>query len=398
MTDEIRVAQVLRFCNDEYGLSVPGQRLQDPRQAPQLPPAMIGMGLITGAALGIESLRQLDRFLRQPAARRLLGSPRPRVASDSTVARVVGTLEAGSVRDVLQAITHGLRGQGEGKLELPDRGRTRVGAVDGSSFGPLHASVFAQLGTLELLEDLEPWEKAGKERPASYRLLRRMVEREGKGFLELVAADGLYATRDFFRFCWEELGCHAVVKTDEETLTLRQDADGLFDASPRRREGIADVEGVEAQRAVAYRIWAASGFEWEGLASPLRIARVGEEPLKGPHRGETSLFDVLPTDLALSARDLREVAPARWREENKGFKALNEQGHAKHAFVREPGALARLVLLLFLAFVLLQASRLRVEAGKAPLGLAPAWEPIAFRFLRQLLWISLGRMQPVGGG
>jgi hypothetical protein len=71
---------------------------------------------------------------------------------------------------------------------------------------------------------------------------------------------------------------------------------------------------------------------------------------------------------------------------------------AKHAFVREPGALARLVLLLFLAFVLLQASRLRVEAGKAPLGLAPAWEPIAFRFLRQLLWISLGRMQPVGGG
>ncbi len=254
MWDAISMTHFLRFCNQEYGLHAQVQRIQDTRRAPQIPTPMICLGLIAGAALGIESLRQLDRFLRQPAARRLLGSSRGRVASDSTVARVVGTLEAGSVRAVLQAITGGLRGQGYGKLALPDRGRTRVGAVDGSSFGGLTASVFAQLGALELLEDLEPWEKRGKELPASYRLLRRVVEREGKGCIELLAADGLYATRDFFRFCQEELGCHAVVKTDEETLTLRQDADGLFDASPRLGEGIEYMEGVDAQRAVAYRI------------------------------------------------------------------------------------------------------------------------------------------------
>ncbi len=198
---------------------------------------------------------------------------------------------------------------------LPERGRTRVGAVDGSSFGPLNASGFAFLETLELLADLEPWEKQGKELPASSWLLQRVVEREGKGFIELLATDGLYATRDFFRFCQEELGCHAVVKTDEESLTVRQDADGLFEAYPR----------------------------------------------------------------------LREVAHARWLEENNGFKALNEQCHAKHAFVREPGALARLVLLLFLAFTSLQAYRLAIEAVKEHLGLAAAWEPLAFRFLRQLL-------------
>ncbi len=99
MSDEIGAAQFLRFCNDEYSRRVQVQRLQDTRQAPQIP-SDICMGLMAGAALGIESWRQLDRFLRQPVARRLLGNSRARVASDSTVTRVVGTLEAGAVRRI----------------------------------------------------------------------------------------------------------------------------------------------------------------------------------------------------------------------------------------------------------------------------------------------------------
>ncbi|MBI3988194.1 MAG: hypothetical protein HY347_01115 [candidate division NC10 bacterium] len=74
----------LRFCNQEYGWHAQVQRLQDTRQTPQIPTAMICLSLLAGAALGVESLRQVDRFLRQPAARRLLGRSRPRVASDST--------------------------------------------------------------------------------------------------------------------------------------------------------------------------------------------------------------------------------------------------------------------------------------------------------------------------
>jgi len=387
----------LRFCNQEYGLHAQVQRLQDTRRAPQIPTPMIVMGLIAGAALGIESLRQLDRFLRQPVARRLLGSSRPRVASDSTVVRVVGTLEERSVRAVLRAITGGMRGRGYGKLPLPDRGPTRVGVVDGSSFGKLTASVFAQVGELELPEDLEPWEKPGKELPASYRLLRRVVAHRGQGWIELLVSDGLYMTREFFQFCREELGCHGVVKTDEETLTLREDADGLFDAA-LHLPGVESVEGVDAPRAVAYRIWAASGFEWEGVPYPLRVARVWEEHLKGPHRGKTTGFYVVTTDLSLSPRDLREVAHNRWLLENNGFKSLNEQCHSKHVFVRDSETMKRVVLLSFLAFALIQVYRLWAEAMKERLELAAGWEPIAFRFLRQMLWISLGRVELAGVG
>lgn len=300
---------------------------------------MICMGLLTGAARGIERLRQLDRFLRPPVARRLLGSSRARGASDSTVARVVSPLVEGSVRAGRLAITGGLRGQGEGKLALPDRGRPRIGAVDGASVGPLNASVFTSPGTLELLEDLEPWEK------------------RGQGWTELLVSDGLYMPRAFFCFCREGLGWQGVVKTDEETLTLREEADGLSEASPRLQEGIEYGEGGMPNGPGSIGSGAASGFEWEGLAAPLRIARVWEEPLKGPHRGETSRFDVLTTDLAWSARDRREVAHAQWLEENNGCKALNAQGHAQHAVVRDPGAMARWVLLLLLAFALLQAYR-----------------------------------------
>ncbi|MBI3988195.1 MAG: hypothetical protein HY347_01120 [candidate division NC10 bacterium] len=67
--------------------------------------------------------------------------------------------------------------------------------------------------------------------------------------MELLVGDGLSRTREFFRFCREELGCHGVVKTDEETLTLRQDADGLFDAAPLF-PGVESVEGLDAERAV----------------------------------------------------------------------------------------------------------------------------------------------------
>lgn len=168
--------------------------------------------------------------------------------------------------------------------------------------------------------------------------LRRVVVQRGPGFVELLVGDGLYMTPAFFRFCQEERGCHGVVKTDEETLTLRQDADGLFDAK-LCLPGVGSVEGVDAQRAVAYQIWAASGFEWEGLADPLRIARVG----------------------------------------------------------RNPAAMVRLVLLLFLAFVLVHAYRLKIEAVKEVVSVAAAWEPVAFRFLRQLFWLSLDRVELTGG-
>jgi hypothetical protein len=397
MSDEISMADFLRFSNQHFCLQAQVQEIQDTRKAPQIPTPVIVMGVVAGGALGVESFRQLDRLLRQPSARRLLGSPRARVASDSTVARVMGTLEERSVCTVLQAITAGVRGRGYGKLWLPDRGPTRVGVIDGSGFGPLVASVFAQVGAIQLPEDLEAWEKRGKELPASYRLLRRLAARRGPGFVDLLVGDGLYMTHDFFRLCREELGCHGVVKTDEETLTLRQDADGLFDAPPPRREGVEYVEGVDAERAVAYRIWAASGFRWEGLAYPLRIARVWEEHLKGPYRGQTARFYVITTEERLSPQDLQAVGHNRWLLENNGFKGMNEQCHTKHAFIRDPVAMKRLLVLLFLAFVLVQAYRLTVEAMKGALGLA-AWEPIAFRFLRQLFWLSLALVEPAGGG
>ncbi|MBI3988196.1 MAG: hypothetical protein HY347_01125 [candidate division NC10 bacterium] len=60
--------------------------------------------------------------------------------------------------------------------------------------------------------------------------------------------------------------------------------------------------------------------------------------------------------------------------------------------------MVRFVLLLFLAFALVHAYRLKIEAVKVPLGLAAVWEPMAFRFLRQLFWISLGRGELAGVG
>jgi hypothetical protein len=288
--------------------------------------------------------------------------------------------------------------QGEGKVSLPQAGRLKMGVVDGTCFGPLYASAFSQPGEVDMPLDLEPIEKQGKELAASTRLLKRLVQRYGMGFVDLLVGDGLYAYREFFRFCRQSLGCDGVVKTDEKRLDVIQDAEGLFQAYPGLKDGIDYAEGVDEARGKGYQVWAASHFEWAGLEYPLRIAKVVEVVLKGKKKGQEETFYVLTTHAGLSARDLREVAHLRWHVENNTFKALNEQCHTKHGYVRDAKGMQGVLLILFVAFILIQAYRLWVESVKEKIKLASRWERVTFCHLRQWLWISLGSVMPEGDG
>jgi hypothetical protein len=81
--------------------------------------------------------------------------------------------------------------------------------------------------------------------------------------------------------CKHELGCEALVKTKEETLTILQDARGLFFGKrPEPNDTIERVAGIDNVRLDEYRVVAACGFVWQNLPFTLKVAHMWERRLK----------------------------------------------------------------------------------------------------------------------
>lgn len=220
---KISIQHFIDFCNKNFLLGPLAHWVSDNRKKPRIHSVSIFFNLFLMGALGLPSLLQLDLLLRN---KRPLPSLQP--ASDSTFTRTLALMSLYPLRLILKSISLKVIDSGKGKVELPKVGRVKVGIVDGTTFGKMYASVISIPGQVDIPIDIEPWEGRGKELPSSQRLLERFLQTYGKGFVDYMVADGLYATRDFFSFCIEKLSCHGVVKTEEERLQVIDFAEGLF--------------------------------------------------------------------------------------------------------------------------------------------------------------------------
>jgi len=201
-----------------------------------------------------------------------------------------------------------------------------VGIVDASDFGGLFASTFAITSDdVDAVIDLHPC-RFGKELAATKSLLNGLRAELGLNFVDIIVGDALYMSKEHIRECKEDFECDVLVKTEEERLTIIEDAKGLFfrmDSYPD--DGIERVSGFDEARRDEFEIIAASGFEWGGLPFSLKVAYVRERHLK-PRKGRSEIeeFWVITTDESLSGEDMRELAHRRWHIENNCFKELNE--------------------------------------------------------------------------
>jgi hypothetical protein len=264
-------------------------------------------------------------------------------------------------------------------------------------FGRFYASclqVKADRG--DFFIDLEVGEGKGKELPTTQRLLCRVARRHGMRFVDLLLADGLYITQKFLTRC-RRLGLHVLVKTSEEgSLNVLEDARSIFDSRPMA-DAVERVSGVDADRQVAYEVWAAGGFRHMGYAGSLKVARGVERSLKPRQgRGASETFWVISTDESLSAGDLRELAHRRWSIENNGFKMLNEQMNSKHVWTR--GARSRqtfevLMLCMFLSFGMLKAFEAELDEDQ----LWESWKlhQVTLGFLVGTWTAEVGQVEPL---
>ena len=114
---------------------------RDKRLQPQIPASHIGQAIIYMPSLKLESLLDVDQWSRYPVFRRLIGSDRSMVVSDSTLQRGLSQFEVEPIYATEKALYHLIVNRGLSKFQVSARKRLRVAVVDGSGFGHHFASV-----------------------------------------------------------------------------------------------------------------------------------------------------------------------------------------------------------------------------------------------------------------
>jgi hypothetical protein len=318
----MNIVKFSEYIKENFEAMTWGEKLEDKRKRPEIPTIQVFESLVQMPVFGQKTLLELDGFLRTSEAKKLHGSNRKQVASDTTVERVAEGLERKSVQEIGYEVIDRCDEEQLWDLKLPSGKKLRLGIVDGHWAGGVWASVLAIYGKTDGVVDLERYSGRGHELAASRRVQKRAFSRLGKGFFGLVAGDGLYATKDDFQLHLDH-GSHLLVKTDEETLTVVQDAKCLFQAQKKTKlEGVFSQRGHDPKRFKDYEVMWAEGLEWQGLT--LTVAWVQEWELDAKTGlVEQTEFYVLTTATGLTGEDLRELAHLRWKIENNIFKRLN---------------------------------------------------------------------------
>ena len=338
-----------QFSRSHFGLEQYTQHLADSRPRPQIKAKTIFEAVFYMGILGLGALLRLDQFVRTSKGKRLFGISKPLV-SDSTLSRSLSGMELAKLHHILQSVYAKARQMDIRRCEI-GKARWRIGLIDGSTFGRFMASCFAEMGSVCLMGDLEAIPKPGKELPSSERLLRTLCARFGPRWVDLILLDGLYVAQGFLRICLKECAIDFLIKTQEERLTILQDAMGMFQHYEDYSQDIQYVQGTDAQRMVDYQVYALDGFFLEGVDAPLKVAWIQEENLR---TGAHTEFWAITSCQQLTATDMRELAHWRWDVENKGFKTLNALVHTKHIYAHHPHAQQAITLILAIAGNLLQ--------------------------------------------
>lgn len=345
------------YCNEKFGLQAREQKIQDKRKRPLIPTSTVVKSIREMPVFGQTSLLKVDQDARSVEARKWHASKKEdMVVSDTTLARVLEGVDRAPIVKMPYKVVTELDKEGYWDWKLGTGRKIRAaGILDGSCFGGFWASVLVLAGKSEAVVDLEPYEKRGKELAASREVLRRANQELGKEFFDLILVDGLYPSEEDFRLCRDAFGSDLLVKTQEEGLTVIQDAQSLFFTRKGQvRQGMNRVEGFDPEREIDYEIVWAEGFEWKGLEYPMTVAWVREKyrkPIKG--RPEVAEFWVLTTFSGLRGEELRELGHGRWRIENGVFKRLNALVRSKRCASHSPKVQEMLLRLWMLGLTLL---------------------------------------------
>jgi hypothetical protein len=200
--------------------------------------------------------------------------------------------------------------------------------------------------------------RQGEEECASaLRLLRRMRQKYGPRFFDVVVVDSWYANGPFLKPVVEELGWPIVAVLKQERYEAYQEALALTQGQKPTQVVERDARRVE--------IWDVPSVRFtDAYPGPVRVVRVRERWTERKQVGKESKQEekeqnwiwVVAGDLdGYDGAAVRDIGHLRWKIENNAFGELTQHWHLTHCAHHHPVAVVALLWIKIIAFTLFHA-------------------------------------------
>jgi hypothetical protein len=383
-SDFSQLSHFVRYAQKRFDLPLLAGCFADSRPQPDIPARAVGLSLVLGEVIQLPSLLQLQEETKLPQWQRWVGYRHP--ISHDTFGYVSERLDPAQLRRAAIWINHKLkRGKAfeankiNGLLAVSldaneqfcsdhrcceDCLTREITCKDaaGKEFTKTqyyHKQVYAQLSgpVLSVILDVEPMRQGEEECAAALRLLRRMRQKYGVRFLDLVVVDSWYANGPFLKTVVEELGWPVIAVLKQERYEAHQEALALTNG--QKPTQVAERDGRQVE------IWDVPSMRFtDSYAGPVRVVRVRERWTQRQRVGkqwkieenEQNWIWVVAGDLdGYDGTAMRDLGHLRWKIENNAFGELTQHWHLTHCAHHHPVAVVALLWIKIIAFTLFHA-------------------------------------------
>jgi hypothetical protein len=205
--------------------------------------------------------------------------------------------------------------------------------------------------------DFEPMRAGEEECAAALRLLRRMRQKYGPRFFDLIVVDSWYTNGPFLKTVVEELGLPVIAVLKQERYEIYQEALALTRAEKPTQQVERDGRQIE--------IWDVPSLRFsDTYTEPVRVVRVRERWTERKRVGakwatqekEQNWIWVVAGDLdGYGGAAIRDLGHLRWKIENNAFCELTQHWHLTHCAHHHPVAVVALLWIKLIAFTLFHA-------------------------------------------
>jgi hypothetical protein len=382
--DFTQLSQFAAYAQKRFDLSLLAGGLTDTRPQPEIPSRAVALSLVLGEVVHVPSLLQLEEETKVPQWQQWVGYRHP--ISDDTFGYVSERLDPAQLRRAAIWINHKLK---RGKaFEANKTNGLLVVSLDaneqfcsdsrccgdclsrevtckdaaGQEFKKTqyyHKQVYAQLSGPELsvILDLEPMRPGEEECAAALRLLRRMRQKYGPRFFDVVVVDSWYANGPFLKTVVEELGWPVIAVLKQERYEAHQEALAL--TRGQKPTQVVERDGRQVE------IWDVRSVRFtDAYPGPVRVVRVRERWTQrqraGPewkieHKEQNWLWVVAGDLDGSDGAAIRDLGHLRWKIENNAFGELTQHWHLTHCAHHHPVAVVALLWIKIIAFTLFHA-------------------------------------------
>jgi hypothetical protein len=382
--DFSQLSRFQSYAQKRFDLSLLAGCFADARPQPDIPARAVGLSLVLGEVVRIPSLLQLQAETKVPQWQQWVGYKHP--ISDDTFAYVSERLDPEQLRRAGTWINHKLK-RGKAFEASKTNGLLVVSLDANEQFCSerrccqaclsrevtckdaqgqelkktqyYHKQVYAQLSGPEMsvILDVEPMRQGEEECATALRLLRRMRQKYGPRFFDVVVVDSWYANGPFLKTVVEELGWPVIAVLKQERYEAHQEA-------------LALTQGQKPTLVVArgerqVEIWDVRSVRFtDTYPGPVRIVRVRERWAQrqrvGPEwkteQKEQNWIWVVAGDLdGYDGAAIRDMGHLRWKIENHAFGELTQHWHLTHCAHHHPVAVLALLWIKIIAFTLFHA-------------------------------------------